>query len=339
MTHESPNFGPSGSRLVRLGSSEIEVTRLAIGCNSFGRSVDGRTAQSIVGAALDNGVNFFDTADVYGNPHGTAEELLGNALYGERSRAVIATKFGFPMSSGEPLQLPSAHGTRSYIFSAVDASLERLRSDYVDLLQIHIPDPATPTDETAAAFETLLTTGKVRAVGVSRYSVHQLRELIAASSQISSVQSEYSLLCADAEDTLLPVLATMKMAFLACLPLASGLLTGKYDRSTPVPPGSRLDDVAFAEWHASVPWQRLEYIRDFARRRSLSMLSVAIGYLLCNEGVTSVITGVTSAQQVIENIRAADWRPDVAEMFELRDLAHQQPGFPARVPWERAGKW
>jgi aryl-alcohol dehydrogenase-like predicted oxidoreductase len=310
-----------------------------MGCNSFGRSVDGRTARSIVATALDNGVNFFDIADVYGDPHGTAEELLGNALHGGRSRAVIATKFGFSMSPSAPLQLPSGHGARSYIFSAVDASLRRLRSDYIDLLQIHIPDPGTPTDETAAAFEALLTKGKVRAVGVSRFSVHQLRELIASSAQISSVQSEYSLLCADAEDTLLPVLPAMEIAFLACLPLASGLLTGKYERSTPVPPGSRMDEVAFAEWYASVPWQRLDRIRNFARRRSLSMLSLAIGYLLGNEGVTSVITGVTSAQQVIENIRAADCRPDVDEMLELRELAQQQPAFRARVPWERAGKW
>ena len=311
------------------------VTRLAVGCNSFGRSVDSRGARSIVSAALANGINFFDTADVYGDPPGSAEELLGEALKGIRSRAVIATKFGFPMSRVASTRLPSGHGVKAYVFRAVDASLARLRTDYLDLLQMHIPDPATPLGETLSAFAELLSAGKVRAIGLSRFDAKQIADWLAVSTVISSVQAEYSLLCHGVEHDLLPLVATSNLAFLACLPLASGLLTGKYRRSAPIPPRTRFNEPAFAEWYETVPWQKIDDIRRFAAARSMSMLSVALGYLLGQATVSSVIVGVTSAQQVVENVHAATWQPDAVDIHELRRLAHQRPDFPARVPWEK----
>lgn len=322
-----------------LGRSAVKVTRLAIGCNSFGRSVDGPTVKSIVSAALANGVNFFDAADVYGDPHGRAEELLGEALGRRRNRAVIATKFGFPMFQGPAQGLPSGHGARNYVSASVDASLRRLRTDYIDLFQIHVPDPTTPVEETLSALEALVENGKVRSVGVSRYSARQLTEVAAGSTVISSVQAEYSLLCFEVEEALLPKAESLGVAFLACLPVASGLLTGKYRPMTTAPHGSRLDEPAFADWYQTAPWAKIDAIRQFAQRRSLSMLNVSLGYVLSQPAVTSVITGVTSEAQVVANVHASDWRPDAADVRELRRLVHQWPNFNARIPWERAGKW
>lgn len=326
-------------RFRTLGTSSVKVSRLAVGCNSFGRSLDGPAVRSIVSAALDNGVNFFDTADVYGCPHGRAEELLGKALGKKRNCAVIATKFGFPMSQGPADGLPSGHGRRSYVFASIDASLRRLRTDYIDLFQIHVPDPATPAEETVACLEELVENGKVRSIGISRYSAQQLRELVAVSSVISSVQAEYSLLCFEVEEDLLVQAEGLGVAFLACLPLASGLLTGKYSPVAAPPSNSRLDEPAFAGWYRAAPWEKIEAIRQFAERRSVSVLSLSLGYLLSQSAVTSVITGVTSEAQVVANLRASNWRPDAGDIGELRRLVHRPPNFNARIPWEQAGKW
>ena len=340
MSTRSPS-NPAGEpvKTVALGRSGVKVSRLAIGCNSFGRSVDSRTVQSIVSEALANGINFFDTADVYGNPHGRAEELLGGALGPERKRAVIATKFGFPMSGGPAQGLPSGHGTEKFVVAAVDASLARLRTDYIDVLQIHVPDPATAVEETASALEALVRNGKIRSFGLSNYSATQLTEFASCSRTVCSIQAEYSLLCHEPERHLLPQAESLGIAVLASLPLASGLLTGKYHRVTAPPTDSRLHERAFADWYRAAPWSTIEAIRAFALRRSISMPHVGLGYILSQPAVASVLTGVTSAAQVAQNIRASNWRPDADDILELRSLIYRGPGFKARVPWERAGKW
>jgi aryl-alcohol dehydrogenase-like predicted oxidoreductase len=335
---DSVNQVHEGGKLAN-SSSPLKVSNLAIGCNSFGRSVDGREVKSIVSAALANGVNLFDTADVYGDPHGSAEQLLGQALGKERSRAIIATKFGFPMDRGRAFELPSGHGSRRYVLSAVEASLRRLRTDYIDIVQLHIPDPATPVAETLSALNTLVERGKIRWAGLSRHSAAQIREAAAASSILASVQAEYSLLCFEAETTVLSATRSLGLAFLACLPLASGLLTGKYLRTETPIPGSRLADPVFAHWFRMAPWDKIEAIRDFADKRSTSLLQLSLGYLLAQPAVTSVIVGVTSAAQVLANVEASAWRPDIHDVGELRALIRRWPNFNARVPWELAGKW
>lgn len=322
-----------------LGGSGIEVSRIAIGCNSFGRSIDRPGVKAIVAAALENGVNFFDAADVYGNPRGRAEELLGEALGHQRQSAIVATKFGFPMSAGASEGLPTGHGTRRYVRAAADASLGRLKTDYIDLLQIHVPDPTTPVEETLLALEGLVLEGKIRAFGLSRYSCDEIIKAARLSEMLSSVQVEYSLLCHGPEDGALDCADRLGLSLLAFLPLASGLLTGKYRRHTPSPAGARLEEPAFAEWLSGVPWDKIEKIEEFSRLRALSILSVALGYILAQPSVTSAIVGVTSVDQVIENVSASAWRPDASEFLELRNLLHRWPSFDARVPWHLAAKW
>src|SRR3954471_11471730 len=277
-----------------LGDSGIEVSVLGLGCNNFGRRVDLEGTRLVVDAALDVGVDFLDTADIYGGA-GTSEELLGVALDGRRDRVVLATKFGMDMGDGK-----GPRGSAAYVRDAVDASLRRLRTDHVDVYWYHEPDGVTPIQETLGALDELVRAGKVRAIGCSNFDARQLEEADAAArenglARFVAVQNEYSLLRRGIEDEVVPAAQNLGLSVVPYFPLASGLLTGKYRRGEPAPDGTRLagrDRLASDE-----EWDRLEALAAYADERDLGMLEVAIGGLAAQPGVASVIAGATKPEQ------------------------------------------
>jgi aryl-alcohol dehydrogenase-like predicted oxidoreductase len=265
--------------------------------------VDVEGTRGVVDAALDAGVTLLDTADIYGN-HGGSESYLGEVLEGRRDRVVLATKFGGDMGDGT-----DARGSRAYIRKAIDASLQRLRTDYVDLYQYHTPDGVTPFAETFGALDELVHEGKVRYAGHSNLDAAQIEEVDALALEHGwarpvSAQNEYSLLKRDAEKELLPACERLGLGFLPYFPLASGFLTGKYKRGEPRPEGTRLAqrDDAFTD----EKWERLEELERYAEARGLTLLQVAIGGLLAQPAVSSVIAGATKPEQVRANAAAAD---------------------------------
>jgi aryl-alcohol dehydrogenase-like predicted oxidoreductase len=301
-------------RTRRLGSDGPEVSVVGLGTNNFGMRVDLDGTRAVVDAALEAGVTLIDTADVYGNKGGS-ERFLGEVLEGRRDRVVIATKFGGDMGDGE-----QARGSRSYIRKAIDASLERLRTDYVDVYQYHTPDEVTPFEETFGALDELVREGKVRYVGHSNLSAAQVEEVDgfphqSGSSRPVSAQNQYSLLRRDAEEELLPTCERLGIGVLPYFPLASGLLTGKYRRGQPVPEGTRLSgrDEVFTD----ETFDRLEALDAFAKERGLTLLHVAIGGLLGKPAVSSVIAGATKSEQVRANVAAAEWEPSAEDMAAL----------------------
>jgi aryl-alcohol dehydrogenase-like predicted oxidoreductase len=301
----------------RLGTDGPEVSVVGLGCNNFGGRVDLVGTRSVVEAALDAGVTLFDTADIYGNKGGS-ESFLGEALDGRRERAVLATKFGGDMGDGT-----TARGSRDYIHKACDASLRRLRTDYIDLYQYHTPDKVTPLAETFGALDELVREGKVRHVGHSNLSAEQVEEVDALArehgwSRPVSAQNRYSLLHRDPEEDLLPVCARLGLGFLPYFPLASGLLTGKYRRDVARPQGTRLADRD--EVFTEETFDRLEALEAFAQERDASLLEVAIGGLLAEPAVGSVISGATKPEQVRENAAAGDWEPSVSDLASLNAL-------------------
>jgi aryl-alcohol dehydrogenase-like predicted oxidoreductase len=305
----------------RLGNSGLVVSVAGVGCNTFGRMVDADGARAVVDAALDAGVNLFDTADIYGDPHGASEELLGKALEGRRDDVVIATKFGMDMSG---LNGPDhgARGARRYVMRAVEASLRRLRTDHIDLYQMHEPDPSTPIEETLAALNDLVTAGKVRYIGSSNFAGWQIADAAWVSrtrgwAPFVSAQNNYSLLHREAEAEVLPACVQFGQGLLPFFPLASGLLTGKYHRGQPPADGTRLSLDRYAARFANAPWDTIETLEKYARERGISMLDVAIGGLAAKPAVTSVIAGATKPEQVRANAAAAMWRPTHDDMRAL----------------------
>lgn len=298
-----------------LGNSGIKVSAVGLGCNNFGSRVDAAGTKAVVEAALDAGVTFFDTADVYGN-RGGSETFLGEALKGRRDQVVLATKFGHPMSD----DAPAARGSRAYIRDAVEASLRRLQTDRIDLYQYHRPDGITPIEETLGALDELVQEGKVRAVGSSNFTASQV---VAADglarergwTQFATAQNEYSLLERTAERELLPACERLGIGVLPYFPLASGLLTGKYRRGRPAPAGTRMhgrqerltDDV----------FDRLDELGRYASQRGRTLLEVAIAGLLARPAIASVIAGATKPEQVRANAAAAEWQPTTADVDDL----------------------
>jgi aryl-alcohol dehydrogenase-like predicted oxidoreductase len=301
-----------------LGKDGPEVSVVGLGTNNFGGRVDLAGTRAVVDAALDAGVTLVDTADVYGNKGGS-ESFLGEALEGRRDGVVLATKFGHDMGYGiEP------RGSREYVRRAVDASLDRLRTDRIDLYQYHRPDGVTPFAETFGALDELVQEGKVRYVGHSNLSADQVEEVDRLARENGwarpvSAQNRYSLLHRDPEDDLLPVCERLGLGVLPYFPLASGLLTGKYKRGRPRPEGTRLtdrDDV-----FDDATFDRLEALEAYAEERGVSLLDVAIGGLLAQPAVASVIAGATKPEQVRANAAAGEWQPsddDVAALDALR---------------------
>jgi aryl-alcohol dehydrogenase-like predicted oxidoreductase len=304
-------------RTRRLGTDGPEVSVVGLGCNNFGGRVDLEGTRTVVEAALDAGVTLFDTADIYGNKGGS-ESFLGESLDGRREGVVLATKFGGDMGDGT-----TARGSRDYVHKACDASLQRLRTDYIDLYQYHTPDKVTPLAETFGALDELVRAGKVRHVGHSNLSAEQVEEVDALArehgwSRPVSAQNRYSLLHRGPEQDLLPLCARLGLGVLPYFPLASGLLTGKYRRDVARPQGTRLTDRD--EVFTEETFDRLEALEAFAQERDVSLLEVAIGGLLAEPAVGSVISGATKPEQVRANAAAGDWEPSASDLAALNAL-------------------
>jgi aryl-alcohol dehydrogenase-like predicted oxidoreductase len=286
----------------RIGS--LEVSAVGLGCNNFGWRIDAEASAQVVGAALDAGINFFDTADIYGQTH--SEEFLGRALGRRRGEAVIATKFGMAVDEQRQGARPE------YVTQAAKDSLRRLGVDRIDLYQIHKPDPAVPIAETLGALDDLVKAGMVREIGCSNFSAGQIHEAAVAvrpgGARFVSVQNKYSLLYRDPERDVLPECARRSMAFLPFFPLASGLLTGKHRRGQAPPEGSRLADERFANLLTDRNLGLVESLIEFARSRGHTLLELAISWLLARPVVASVIAGATKPSQVLTNAAAGSWQ-------------------------------
>jgi aryl-alcohol dehydrogenase-like predicted oxidoreductase len=297
-----------------LGRSGLTVSAVGLGCNNFGRRLDGAATRAVIDAALDAGITFLDTADTYGGD-GASERLIGEALEGRRDRVVLATKFGMPLSgdSGEP------RGSRAYARRAVEASLRRLRTDRVDVLYYHRPDGVTPLAETLGALAELADDGKIRAYGVSNLDAAQLREAAAVGdARLAALQNEYSLLERGAERELLPLCREHGIGFVPYFPLKNGLLTGKFRRGEPPPPNTRL--AARPEQFTDAVFDRLEALEAFAAERRRTLLELAIAGLASQPGVASVIAGATSPEQVAANAAAGDWQLGPDDLAALARL-------------------
>jgi aryl-alcohol dehydrogenase-like predicted oxidoreductase len=305
----------------RIGSLEVSV--VGLGCNNFGGRLDRQGARSVVAAALDAGVNFFDTADMYGETR--SEELLGEALGDRRDQAIVATKFGWWIDD-------QRHGAKpEYVRRAVEDSLRRLGTDRIDLYQLHRPDPETPIEQTLAVLDELVRAGKVREIGCSQFSAAQLREAQAAvrggAARFVSVQNQYSLLHREPEREILPECERQGLAFLPYFPLASGLLTGKYRRDAPDPTGTRLaGSSGLAEQFLNERNRAAaDTLAAFAERRGHTLLELAFSWLLRHPVVSSVIAGAMSPEQVRANVAAADWRLSADDLAAVDRLAPPDP--------------
>lgn len=308
----------------RLGESGLVVSAVGLGCNNLGRPGTATEtlagARAVVDAALEAGITFFDVADVYGAPRGRSEELLGQALSGRRDYAVIATKFGMDMQGANGPDF-GARASRRYVRRAVESSLRRLGTDWIDLYQLHRPDPVTPLEETLCVLDELVQEGKIRYVGHCNLAAWQLADA-AWTAQTKgwvtpvSAQNHYSLLEREAEREIIPACDRFGVGLVPYFPLANGLLTGKYHRDTPPPPGSRL--AGRTRLLVDAPWDRIERLRVFAAERGISMLQVAIGWLCAQPVVSTVIAGATKPEQVRSNAAAASWHP-TPEDLEILD--------------------
>ncbi len=295
----------------KIGS--LNVTTVGVGCNNFGWRTDAAKTKTVVDAAIAAGINFFDTADIYGS--GESEEFLGRALGGRRKDVIIATKFGMKMDD-------QRHGAKpAYLKQAAADSLRRLGTDYIDLYQLHQPDATTPIADTLGALDDLVREGKVREIGCSNFSVEQLKEAAAAvksgSARFVSVQNEYSMMRRDPEKGVLAECERLNLAFLPYFPLASGLLTGKYRANTPLPEGSRGADSFGPKVFTPENLATADALRAFAESRGHSLLELAFSWLLARHVVASVIAGATRPEQIQANAAAADWRLTPEDLHEV----------------------
>jgi len=305
-----------------LGDSGLMVSVTGLGCNNFGRRLDLDATGAVVNAALEAGITLLDTSDTYGNGGGS-EEMLGEVLAGRRDEVVLATKFGhqdFDMGYGPAA---GAKGGRAYIRRAVEQSLRRLRTDYLDLYQIHTPDPVTPVAETLAALGELVAEGKVRYLGNSNFTGWQIADAAHVARAVRAVpfisaQNHWSLLERGAEAEVVPAARHFGLGVLPYFPLANGLLTGKVRKGQAPPPGSRL--AGRPGYLTESKLDRVEALISWAAERGLTVLEVAIGALAAQPGCASVIAGATSPEQVKANAAAADWIPSAADLAELDRL-------------------
>ncbi len=302
-----------------LGNSGLVVSAVGLGCNNFGSRLDLDGTRAVVDAAIDNGITLFDTADTYGGG-GKSEELLGEILQGRRDQVVLATKFGHQGADLGYGPAAGAKGGRSYIRRAVEASLRRLKTDHIDLYQIHTPDPKTPVAETLAALNELVDEGKVRYLGNSNYAGWQIAEAAAVADRYGlapfvSAQNHWSLLERAAEAEVVPAARHFGLGVLPYFPLANGLLTGKIRRGQPAQEGTRLKgrDGYVTEAKLDI----VEGLAQWADAHDLSLLTVAIGCLAEQPGCGSVIAGAMSPEQVKANADAAEWIPTEAERAEV----------------------
>jgi aryl-alcohol dehydrogenase-like predicted oxidoreductase len=306
-----------------LGNSGLQVSALGLGCNNIGRQVDQAGTQAIVDMCLEHGMTFFDTADVYGAERGRSEEFLGRALKPHRRDVVIATKGSGVMGDG-----PYWSGaSRRYLMDALDASLRRLDTDYIDLYQVHFPDPRTPIEETLRALDDMVRSGKVRYVGCSNYSCVQIADAAAVASRehltpLISAQNRYNMLERDIEKDVVPASLEHGLGVLPFYPLAAGLLTGKYRADEPPPEGTRLTSGIhfYAGVLENADFPLIERLTDFAQERGHTLLELAIGWLASQPAVGSVMTGATRVEQIEQNIKSCEWRLTPAELDQIDEL-------------------
>ena len=294
---------------IELGASGLRVSRVGLGCNNFGGRIDFEATRAVVDAALEVGITFFDTAAVYGGGGGS-ERFLGEILEGRRDRVVLATKFGWEQDRGR--------GAREHVLSAIDASLERLRTDYVDLYYLHKPDPETPIGETLAALDELVRAGKARAIGCSNFSAAQLAEADRVAGEqgtarFAVLQNHFSLLERADDQDVLPLCRELGVAYVPYFPLASGLLTGKYRRGEPAPEGTRLAGRKIEDARLD----RVAALERFAEERGHTLLELAVSALASTPGITSVIAGATKPEQVRANATAGSWHLSAEDLQVL----------------------
>ena len=309
----------------RLG--ELSVSRIGLGCNNFGAKLDSRQTSSVVNAALESGINFFDTADLYG--HGLSEEYLGRALAGHRDKVIIASKFAWQIGGNE-----TGGASARWIVRAIEDSLRRLDTDYIDLYQQHVPDDETPIEETLGTLSELAAAGKVREIGCSNFSVNQIEqaEKSAADGKVGrfvSVQNHYSLLHREPEEGVLDTCASLDLAFVPFSPLASGMLTGKYRRGEASPAGTRIEALASKDairWRNDAHDKVVEELRIFCAERDHTLLELAISWLARNPIVTSVIAGATKPAQVRNNTSAAGWELTTDDLAEIDRITRSASG-------------
>jgi aryl-alcohol dehydrogenase-like predicted oxidoreductase len=306
-----------------LGHSDLRVSSVGIGCNNFGGRMNLDGARKVVHKALDLGVTLFDTADTYGN-RGGSEEILGNIFGARRKDLVLATKFGMPMDDDGKFKGASRH----YVMTAVEASLKRLKTDWIDLYQLHRPDAATPIEETLRALDDLVRQGKVRHIGCSNLSAAQVTEAQATSrakglAAFISCQDEYSLLVRDIERELMPAVEQHGLGLLPYFPLCGGLLTGKYKRHAPMPAGARLTTAKNMadRYMTEAGWRAIEGLESFAAKRGKTMLELAFGWLLAHRPVASVIAGASTPEQVEQNVQASGWALTPDDLAAIDKLA------------------
>ena len=311
----------------RLGASGLTVSTIGLGCNNFGRTgtaserQEGTTA--VIDAAFEAGVTLFDTADIYGAERGLSETLMGHSLRGKRDQIVLASKFGLDMGGLNGADW-GARGSRRYIRFAVEASLRRLQTDWIDLYQLHSPDPSTPIEETLSTLHDLITEGKIRYIGHSNLTGWQIAEAeftarMNGHPAFISSQNEYSLLVRDVEDEVLPAVNAYGLGFLPFFPLYNGLFTGKFSR-TGGPADSR---IMMIRRHLAddAPWDVIEQYQKWCDARGVSMLAATFAWLLAQPGLTSVIAGATKPEQIIQNADAAtSWQPSVDEVAFISNL-------------------
>jgi aryl-alcohol dehydrogenase-like predicted oxidoreductase len=319
--------------LRRLGSSGLAVSATGLGCNNLGRkgtvTADLSASRAVVDAALDAGITLFDVADIYGAEPGLSEAILGIALGTRRDQVVLATKFGMD-AKGANGRDDGARGSRRYIVQSVEASLRRLKTDWIDLYQFHRPDLSTPLSETMAALDDLVRSGKVRYLGHSNFSGWQLADAAWIAKEMNgtpfiSAQNEYSLLHREIESELIPAAAHFGVGILPFFPLANGLLTGKFRRDQVAPAGTRLTDLKPALLDTA-PWDALEELARLAESRGLTMVEVAFGWLLSRPQVASVIAGATTPAQVIANAGASgSWVPNQADLDAIDAIFPPSP--------------
>ncbi len=310
-----------------LGNSGLRVSVAGLGCNNFGRRLDSGGSRVVVDAAIEAGITLFDTADTYGG-NGRSEEILGEVLAGRRDQVVLATKFGYQQADMEYGPAAGAKGGRAYIRRAVTESLRRLRTDYIDLYQLHHPDPVTPIAETIAALDELVREGKVRYIGHSNLSGWQVADAAHVAERMGatpfvSAQNHWSLLDRGAEAEVVPAARRFGLAVLPFLPLANGLLTGKVRRGQGPQPGTRLADRP--GYVTDEKLDRVEALIDWADTQDVTLLEVAIGGLAAQPGCASVIAGAMSAQQVRANAEAGSWIPTAGQLADIDKLTPPPP--------------
>jgi aryl-alcohol dehydrogenase-like predicted oxidoreductase len=307
-----------------LGKSGLLVSLVGLGCNNFDAFIDVEASRKVIDKAIDLGITLFDSADIYGK-RGGSETILGQILGERRKNIILATKFGLPMDEAETLKGAS----RRYIFSAIEASLRRLKTDWIDLYQLHQVDPLTPMEETLRALDDLVHQGKVRYIGISNHPAWKVADAdwISRHSGLAayiSCQDEYSLLVREPERELIPMMKAHGLGMLPYFPLASGLLSGKYKRNH-LPEGTRLATAPFAHrFTTEENFQKVERLGEFCTKRGHTLLELAFSWLAANPMNASIIAGATKPEQLEQNVKAVDWALTPEDLAEI-DLLTKSP--------------